>query len=145
MLNNLNLYNLVSEPISLITPKRSILINKAAFKKTLAGDLLPDEPFQIKVMGIVQPFTLAQLHKLGDSSLDSALCFKVYLSSKDAMLITSNELNFHGLTICFKDPIDSEYYYMHDIFGVQNYTMNGWIRLHVVRTNLKVMYDVDKG
>lgn len=144
MLNNLNLYNLVSDAVSLLTPKREIYINKTEFVETEEGDLIPRTQTERVVHGIVQPLSPTNLTQFNEHSLDSALQFKVYFQSEEPLLLTSSEPKKNAYMVCFHDPIGSDNLYSHNIFAVNNYTMNGWIRMHVVRINLETLYDLVK-
>lgn len=144
MLNNLNVYNLVADAISLLTPKRNIYINKSEFVETEEGDLIPRSQTELTIQGIVQPFSPSDLSQLNEYSLDSAAHFKVYFQSNEPLILTSSEFKKSAYSVCFYDPIGSDKLYTHNIVGVQDYSMNGWIRLHVVRINLETLYVLDK-
>lgn len=137
----LNILNDVIPKVSILTPPRPVILHIQQFSNTIIDGRYIMEPFkEVKYNAIIQQEAPSNVSKLSESTIDSDLTFKVYLLSKEPLIITSNSIDKIDYQLCFEDPVGSDKYYMHNIYSVKNYTMNGWIVCKVSRLNERLEY-----
>lgn len=131
-MNVLNLLKAVVPSISILTPPRAVVLHVLNFSdKIVDGRYIATLEKEIEYNAIIQQDSSANINKLSESTVDTTFTFKVFLLTDTPLIVNSeNKIEYK---LCFEDPIGSGISYMHNVYNIENYTMNGWIACNASR------------